>query len=209
MAEISRRCFAVSFITFGCEAGLSRGAGVRYYIGIMKTVLRKIMAYGSMGFAFAILAFFSLPHYRQGESSIAGRTAEDFAIDSGGKPGHLSDLRGKVVVLNFWATWCPPCVEETPGLIELNQRIASRNGVVLGVSVDEDENAYQQFLEQHKIDFLTSRDPSKKSAQDYGTVMYPETYIIDRRGKIVRKIIGPQDWNSPEMLAYFDNLLAK
>ena len=209
MADINRRYFAVSFITLGSEAGLSCGAALGYYTGIMKTVLRKIMAYGSMGFAFAILAFFSLPHYRQGESSIAGRTAEDFSIDIHGQPAHLSDLRGKVVVLNFWATWCPPCVEETPGLIELNQRIASRNGVVLGVSVDEDEAAYKQFIEDHNINFLTSRDSSKKSAQDYGTVMYPETYVIDRHGKIVRKIIGPQDWNSREMLAYFDNLLAK
>jgi cytochrome c biogenesis protein CcmG, thiol:disulfide interchange protein DsbE len=175
----------------------------------MKTLFRKVMAYVSMGFAFAILAFFSLPHYRQGESSIAGKTAEDFAIDLNGKPAHLSDLRGKVVVLNFWATWCPPCVEETPALIELNQRIASRNGVVLGVSVDDDAAAYNQFIQEHKINFPVSRDASKKSAQDYGTVMYPETYIIDRHGKIARKIIGPQDWNSPEMLAYFDNLLAK
>lgn len=175
----------------------------------MKTLLRKVMAYTSMGFAFAILAFFSLPHYRQGESSIAGKTAEDFAIDLNGKPGKLSDLRGKVVVLNFWATWCPPCVEETPALIELNQRIASRNGVVLGVSIDDDETAYKQFIQDHHINFMVSRDGSKKSSQDYGTVMYPETYIIDRHGKIVRKIIGPQDWNSPEMLEYFDNLLAK
>ena len=96
------------------------------------------MAWGSMGFAFAVLAFFTLPHYRQGESSVAGKTAENFAMDLDGKPAHLSDLRNKVVVLNFWASWCGPCVEETPSLIALQQRIASRNGVVLGVSVDED-----------------------------------------------------------------------
>jgi len=167
------------------------------------------MAWGSMGFAAAVLAFFTLPHYRQGESSVAGKTAEDIVLDINGKPGHLSDFRGKVVVLNFWATWCPPCVEETPALVQLNQRISSRNGVVLGVSVDEDEVAYQKFILEHGINFPTSRDASKKSAQDYGTVMYPETYVIDRRGKIARKIIGPQDWNSPEMLAYFDVLLGQ
>ena len=167
------------------------------------------MAWGSMGFAAYVLAFFTLPHYRQGESSVAGKTAEDIALNVDGKPGHLSDYRGKVVVLNYWATWCPPCVEETPALIELNKRISSRNGVVLGVSVDEDEQAYKKFIQDHGINFPTSRDASKKSAQDYGTVMYPETYIIDRKGKIARKVIGPQDWNSAEMVAYFDALLSQ
>jgi len=167
------------------------------------------MAWGSMGFAAFVLAFFTLPHYRQGESSIAGKTAEDIPLEINGKAEHLSDFRGKVVVLNFWATWCPPCVEETPALIELNKRIANRNGVVLGVSVDEDPAAYQKFLVDHGINFPTSRDASKKYAQDYGTVMYPETYIIDRHGKIARKVIGPQDWNSAEMVAYFDALLAQ
>ena len=167
------------------------------------------MAWGSMGFAAFVLAFFTLPHYRQGESSVAGKTAEDIALNVDGKSGHLSDYRGKIVVLNYWATWCPPCVEETPALIELNKRISSRNGVVLGVSVDEDEQAYKKFIQDHGIDFPTSRDASKKSAQDYGTLMYPETYIIDRKGKIARKVIGPQDWNSAEMVAYFDALLAQ
>src|SRR3974377_786414 len=115
----------------------------------MKTLFRKVMAWGSMGFAAAILAFFSLPHYRQGESSIAGHTAEDFALKiykrfepQFGNPSHLSDFRGKVVILNFWASWCGPCVEETPALITLQQRIAPRNGVILGVSIDEDPAAY-------------------------------------------------------------------
>jgi len=176
----------------------------------MSTFVRKILAWGSMGFAFFVLAFFTLPHYRQGESSIAGKTAEEIPLTLlDGKPSKLTDYRGKVVVLNFWATWCPPCVEETPGLIQLQRRIASRNGVVLGVSVDEDEAAYRKFLQDHGINYPTSRDPSKKSALDYGTVMYPETYIIDRQGKIARKIIGPQDWNSPEMSAYFDAILGQ
>jgi cytochrome c biogenesis protein CcmG/thiol:disulfide interchange protein DsbE len=162
-----------------------------------------------MGFAFAVLAFFTLPHYRQGESSIAGKTAEDFSMDLNGRPAHLSDLHGKVVVLNFWASWCGPCIEETPALIALQQRIAPRRGEVLGVSIDEDEGAYERFLREKGINFPTYRDPSKKIAADYGTSMWPETYIIDRKGKILRKIIGPQDWNSPEMTAYFDGVLAQ
>jgi cytochrome c biogenesis protein CcmG, thiol:disulfide interchange protein DsbE len=175
----------------------------------MNTFLRKIMAWGSMGFACAVLAFFSFPHYRQGESSVAGHRADDFALDLNSKPAHLSDLRGKVVVLNFWASWCAPCIEETPSLIALQQRIASRNGVVLGVSIDEDASAYEKFLRDQHINYPTYLDPSKKIATDYGTSMWPETYIIDRRGVIVRKIIGPQDWNSPELLAYFDAILGQ
>src|SRR5215471_19902233 len=104
----------------------------------MNIILKRILAWGSMGFAFAVLAFFTLPHYRQGESSVAGKTAEDFPIQLAGKAAHLSDLRGNIVVLNFWASWCQPCQEETPALVKLQQRIASRKGVVLGVSVDED-----------------------------------------------------------------------
>ncbi len=175
----------------------------------MKTVLRKMFAYAGVTMACVVLAFFAFPHYRQGEASVAGKTAEDIPITLNGQPAHLSNLRGKVVVLNFWATWCPPCVEEAPGLVQLNQRLASRNGVVLGVSVDEDEAAYNKFIQQYGINFPTYRDPSKKSAQDYGTVIYPETYIIDRKGKIARKIIGYQDWNSADMLAYFDALLGQ
>jgi cytochrome c biogenesis protein CcmG, thiol:disulfide interchange protein DsbE len=175
----------------------------------MNSFLRKFMAWGSMGFAFAILAFFSLPHYRQGESSIAGSKAEDFPITIDGKAGKLSDMRGKVVVLNFWGTWCQPCREEVPSLVKLQQYLAPKNGVVLGVSIDDDETLVRNFVKENGINYPVSVDTSKKSAQDYGTVMYPETYIIDRNGKIARKVIGPQDWTSPEMEAYFDSLLAR
>jgi cytochrome c biogenesis protein CcmG/thiol:disulfide interchange protein DsbE len=172
-------------------------------------ILRKLVAWGTLGVAILALVAFVMPTYRQGEASIAGRPAEDFSVDLAGKPSHLSDLKGKVVVLNFWATWCPPCVEETPALNRLQQRIASRGGVVLGVSVDEDAAAYEKFLKDQGVTFPTYREPSKKVAQDYGTTMYPETYIIDRHGRLARKVIGPQQWDSAEMLAYFDAILGQ
>lgn len=100
-------------------------------------------------------------------------------------------------------------MEETPALVELQKRIAARNGMILGVSMDEDPAAYEKFIQQYGVNYLTYRDPSKKSAQSYGTVMYPETYVIDRKGKITRKFIGQQNWNSPEMLAYFDSILGQ
>jgi len=177
--------------------------------------LSKFFAWGSMGFDFAILAFFSLPHYRQGESSIAGKSAEDFAMQLDGKPAHLTDFRGKVVVLNFWGSWCGPCVAEVPSLVALQQHITSRNGVVLGIAADDDPAKYESFLKDHGVNFPTYRDPGTNEdhrspiALSYGSSMYPETYVIDRKGKIVRKIIGPQDWDSPEMTAYFDSVLAQ
>jgi cytochrome c biogenesis protein CcmG/thiol:disulfide interchange protein DsbE len=173
---------------------------------------RKIANWAALAVAAAVILIFTLPSYRQGEASIAGSTAHDFPLTLEGKPAHLSDLRGKVVVLNFWGSWCPPCVEETPGLNRLQIHIAPRNAVILGVAADEDSAAYQKFLQDQNVTFLTYRDPATKEnhspiAQSYGTSMYPETYIIDRHGKIARKIIGFQQWDSPEMLAYFDALL--
>jgi cytochrome c biogenesis protein CcmG/thiol:disulfide interchange protein DsbE len=177
-------------------------------------IVRKIAAWGVVLAALGMLLLFAMPSYRQGEASIAGKTAQDFSLEISGKPGHLFDLKGKVVVLNFWATWCPPCVEETPALNRLQKYIASRNGVVLGVAADEDPAAYEKFLRDQGVVFPTYRDPATKDnhspiAQTYGTSMYPETYVIDRHGKIARKVIGFQQWDSPEMLAYFDAVLGQ
>jgi peroxiredoxin len=174
------------------------------------TIARKLANWGVLAVAATVILIFALPSYRQGEASIAGKTAEDFPLDLAGKPTRLSDLRGRVVVLNFWASWCPPCVEETPALNHLEKYIASRNAMVLGVSIDDDPAAYQKFLQDQKVGFITYSDPSmKKIEHDYGTSMIPETYIIDRHGKIARKVVGPQQWDSPEMLAYFHALLGQ
>src|ERR1700751_1317736 len=150
----------------------------------------------------AIVVAFALPSYRQGEASLAGKTARDFSLDLSGKPVHLSDFRGKVVVLNFWATWCPPCKEETPSLNRLQKYIEARNGVVLGVAADEDPGAYQRFLREEGVIFPTYRDPATKNnsspiALSYGTSIIPETYVIDRHGKLARKLIGFHRWGSP------------
>jgi cytochrome c biogenesis protein CcmG, thiol:disulfide interchange protein DsbE len=172
-------------------------------------LVRRLLAWTAVAIAAAILVLFAMPSYRQGEASIAGKPAQDFPLTLAGKSEHLSDLKGKLVVLNFWATWCPPCVEETPSLNRLQKYIDSRGGMVLGVSVDEDGAAYEKFLKDQSVIFPTYRDATKKSAADYGTTIYPETYIIDRHGKIARKFVGAQQWDSPEMLAYFDAILGQ
>jgi thiol-disulfide isomerase/thioredoxin len=114
----------------------------------------------------------------------------------------LSELRGKVVVLNFWATWCPPCVDEMPSLVALQNRMGDKL-VVLAVSVDQDKDAYDKFLRDFQItNLLTVRDEQAKSNLMYGTTRFPETFIIDANGVLQRKIVGPIDWSRPEMLDY-------
>lgn len=141
---------------------------------------------------------------RGSHPSQTGKLAPDFTVSDGTTSVHLASLRGKVVVLNFWASWCPPCLEELPSLNALQQR--APQVVVLGVSTDEDADAYRQFLSAHRVGFLTVRDGKQASNTLYGSLRYPETYIIDRRGVLRRKFIGPQDWTSPEILAYLNGL---
>lgn len=118
----------------------------------------------------------------------------------------LRDFAGQTVVLNFWATWCSPCVEEMPSLVQLQQRLKDKGITVVGVSVDVDGDNYHRFLKDHKIDFLTVRDPDQKSNNLYGTFKFPETYIIDRKGVMRRKFIGAVDWSQPEIVDYLTKL---
>jgi cytochrome c biogenesis protein CcmG/thiol:disulfide interchange protein DsbE len=170
---------------------------------------RKLKTGLVLAFIAGLLILFARPDYRQGEPSLRGRTPQDFSLTLDGRPAKLSDLRGKVVLLNFWATWCQPCVEEAPSLNLLQRRIAPLGGTVLGVNVgiDDGQDTYVKFLSDYKIDFPTYFDATKKLAASYGTTAYPETYVIDRKGRLDRKIVGPQDWTSPEMMAYLDSLL--
>lgn len=96
-----------------------------------------------------------------------------------------------------------------PDLDRLQERIRSRGGVVLAVSVDDNCSNYEDFLKRYPVRFQTSCEPTKRVSLDYGTVMIPETYVIDRHGFIARKIVGPQQWESAEMTAYFDAALAR
>jgi len=176
--------------------------------------IRRIAGWVMLAAGFAIVVLLASPNYRQGESSPAGKRAPEFQFELNGKTAKLADLKGKVVVLNFWATWCPPCVEETPSLNRLHERIAARGGLVFGVSADSDRAAYERFLKNQNIVFPTYRDPSLKVnlsqiALTYGTAMYPETYIIGRDGKIARKVVGAQQWDSPDLIAYLDTLLGQ
>ena len=135
-----------------------------------------------------------------------GTAAPDFTVQDSDQKITLSQLHGKVVVLNFWATWCAPCVEEMPSLVHMQQKLKDTGVTVLAVSVDVDNDAYHKFLKDYNIDLLTVRDPDHKSSSLYGTFKYPETYIVDRNGTVRRKFIGPVDWNTPEIQEYLTKL---
>jgi peroxiredoxin len=135
-----------------------------------------------------------------------GTAAPNFTVQDSDRKLTLTDYRGKVVVLNFWATWCPPCVEEMPSLLQMQQRLKDKGVTVLAVSLDADDGAYHKFLKDHGVNVITVRDPDMKSSDLYGTFKYPETYIIDRNGVLQRKFIGAVDWNQPDVLDFLTKL---
>jgi cytochrome c biogenesis protein CcmG/thiol:disulfide interchange protein DsbE len=135
-----------------------------------------------------------------------GTAAPDFTVKDSDRAVTLGQFKGQVVVLNFWATWCPPCIEEMPSLVRMQQRMQAKGVTVLAVSVDVDESNYKRFLRDHGVNLLTVRDPDQKSNSLYGTSKFPETYIIDRGGVVRRKFIGAVDWTEPEIIDFLGKL---
>jgi peroxiredoxin len=135
-----------------------------------------------------------------------GSAAKEFTVRDSDHQVSLNQFRGQVVVLNFWATWCPPCTQELPSMMDMQNQLRSRGVVVLGVSIDVDDDAYHRFLKQRRVNFVTVRDPEQKVAGMYGTSGWPESYIIDRQGVLRRKVVGPINWESPEVLQFLTKL---
>ena len=141
----------------------------------------------------------------RGESpSNIGRKAPQFAVSDGSTSADLNKLRGQVVVLNLWATWCATCVEELPSLLELHRRMPHL--AIVAVSIDQDDVMYRNFLTLHHVDLITVRDASQQANAVYGTAQIPESYIIDRNGVLQRKFIGAVDWNQPEVVDFLTKL---
>jgi len=125
-----------------------------------------------------------------------------------GKMVSLADYRGKVVLLNIWATWCPPCVEEMPSMEKLYQALKGEGFEILAVSVDvSGAKAVLSFMKKHKLNFPALTDTKGSIKSLYQTTGVPESFIIDKDGIIVEKVIGPRDWATTDAIRFFRNLI--
>ena len=141
---------------------------------------------------------------RGAKPSRIGKAAPDFTVGDSAKSVRLADYRGKIVMVNFWASWCGPCIQETPALVALHHE--RPDIAILGISIDEDPGAYRRFLERFHVDYTTVLDPDQTVAKKYGADGWPETYIIDRSGILRRKVWGDPDWSNPEIRAFLQGL---
>lgn len=136
-----------------------------------------------------------------------GKPAPAFVLKTDqGRKVSSTDFGGKVLVLNFWATWCPPCVEEVPSLNRFQQKFASSGVVVVAVSIDKNDQKYKAFLGKIPVAFQTVRDPAADVSSDFGTYQIPETYII-KNGVVMRKLPEAENWMSDDLTQYVQSLL--
>ncbi len=142
-------------------------------------------------------------------SSASGYQAPEFRLQKAdGSQVSLADLRGRVVMVHFWATWCPPCVEEIPTLDKLYRSLMGKDFMMLAVSEDEGATgAVLSFLRQNRLDVPVLFDPGSTVARLYGTYKLPETYIVDRRGVVRYKALGPRDWTDPTNIQIVRNII--
>ncbi|HMB15589.1 MAG TPA: TlpA disulfide reductase family protein [Pelovirga sp.] len=141
--------------------------------------------------------------------AVAGDIAPDFTLeDTKGNKVTLSSLRGKVVMVNFWATWCPPCKEEMPSMERLNKFMSDEDFVMLAINADDNgREVVPDFLKKNPHDFTVLYDDQGAVKQSYGVYKLPESFIINKDGTIVEKVAGAIDWASPKTVAYIKNLI--
>ena len=121
---------------------------------------------------------------------------------------NLDDYKGKIVLLNIWATWCPPCVAEMPSMEKLYQELKEENFEILAVSIDvSGSNVVAPFMKKHRLSFPALTDTQGTIKDLYQTTGVPESFILDKDGIIAEKVIGPREWATPEVINYFRNMI--
>jgi peroxiredoxin len=146
---------------------------------------------------------------RVGEPGIVniGQQAPDFSVkDQSGKAAKLSDYRGKAVFLNFWGTWCEPCIQEMPEMQILYDRFKDRKFQMLAVSIDNDWDVVNDFYKQHSLNMPTFLDPGHQVSDSYKVFKFPETFLIDANGYVV-KHTWQEHWADPRVMTVVENLV--
>lgn len=166
----------------------------------MQTVKTERVLQILIGVLLVALSYVVADSFRERIVSVGDRAPDFSVVTDSGRQITRSNFGGRLLVLNFWATWCPPCVEEMPSLNEFQKRMASSGVVVLGISVDKNERSYREFLQRANVSFLTARDPAADISSEYGTFKFPETYVIDRNGNVLQKHIGQQAWTNQQLM---------
>jgi peroxiredoxin len=137
-----------------------------------------------------------------------GVEAPDFTLNNlAGKEVGLKDYRGKIVFLNFWATWCGPCREEMPSMEKLHNNFSDKDIVILAVDMQESAKKVIAFKEELKLSFPILLDSSGSVSRSYAVRAIPTTYFVDREGYILGAALGARDWSSKTAFAFFENLL--
>lgn len=160
-------------------------------------------AIGLLTAAFLAVLVFSL---RDTSAKEGGKAPEFNILTDNGRRVTPASFGGKVLVLNFWASWCAPCVEEVPSLSAMGKRFGDSGVVVVAVSTDKNRQKYRAFLDKVPVSFQTAWDPRADISARYGTFQYPETYII-KDGRILRKFARAEDWTSDDLTQYIQSLL--
>ena len=143
-------------------------------------------------------------------SKMEGKLAPAFALPLlGGGTLNLDEYRGKVVFLNFWATWCPPCEEEMPSMQKLYEHFKGTDFVMLTVSIDEKKELVEPFMKRLGLNFPVAFDPKNEVGEQYGLTGVPETFLIGPTGIIMHHMVGPGDWFNESIVGAFSTLLER
>lgn len=124
-----------------------------------------------------------------------------------GNTVRLSDFRGKIVFLNFWASWCPTCVAEMPSMEKLHRRLKDKDFVMIAVNLQESNAQVKAFLAKFKLTFLTLLDSSGEVGSGFAVHALPTTFVIDKDGRMIGKAKGPREWDSKNSIAFFEHLI--
>jgi peroxiredoxin len=138
----------------------------------------------------------------------SGRAAPALALaDLEGRHHELKALRGKVVLVNFWATWCEPCRHEMPSIQRVRDRLADKAFTVLLVNVDEPEARVRRYVDEVRLDLPIVLDPDKRVTSQWAVKVLPSTFLVGADGRVRYRVIGDMDWNSEQALGVIDRLL--